>query len=354
MLGWYFIVTLPFFTGLVWSAILFAEYRGADPAKRMLAWFIVANTGLMMVRSLIITGERESFDLLRCAYIFFLLVVFPVGYIYIRRLTSPKPSEKKELWLLTPAVGASAAGVAAYFLTIIDWHPVELFARVILPIEVILMAVFGEMAIRDYRFNIENYYSDTTGMRQIPMYRLLAAYTILSLIKSVALGLGAGLNSDIVLVTFISLGYTVLIFAIAHVGSKTGFNAGTFALELEKEESSEKDYGTCQKLSELVEGQKLYLQPGLKITDVASELGTNRSYLSEYINRKFGLSFCDYINTYRVRHAMDLISKRETGDMTDIYLDSGFASEASFYRNFKKFAGTTPNAYRGGCSETTS
>lgn len=340
------IILLPFFTGMVWSAILAIEYRRSDPARKMLMWFILANTGLMLIRALIVAGERESFDLIRCLYIFFLLVVFPVGYIYIRRLTSPVPASKSELWLLAPAVGASAAGVIAYFIALVDWHPIEIFARVILPIEVIMMAVFGEMAIRDYRHNIENYYSDTTGKKQKPMYRLLSAYIIFSLFKSVALSLGAPLNADMVLVTVISLCYTVLIFAVAYVGSKASFNAGNFALDIRKDESEVLDHGTMIRVSELMRQKQLYLRPGLKITDVAMELCSNRSYVSEYINRQFGMSFCDYINSLRVEHAKSLISQNPECDLTDIYIDSGFASEASFYRNFRKFTGTTPNAYR--------
>lgn len=340
------ITVLPFFVGLVWSAILSLEYRRSDPARKMLLWFILSNTGLMFIRTLIVAADRESFDLIRCLYIFFLLVVFPVGYIYIRRLTSPVPPRKRELWLLLPAVGASAAGVIAYFIALVDWHPVEIFARVILPIEVVLMAVFGEMAIRDYRHSIENYYSDTSGKKQKPMYRLLSAYIIFSLVKSVALSLGAPLNTDLFLVTVISLSYSILLFAIAYVGSKASFNAGYFAMDIRKDEEMVQDHGTTMRISELMRQKQLYLRPGLKISDVAMELCTNRSYVSEYINRQFGMSFCDYINSLRVEHARSLIAQDPDTDMTAIYIDSGFASEASFYRNFKKFSGMTPNSFR--------
>lgn len=43
----------------------------------------------------------------------------------------------------------------------------------------------------------------------------------------------------------------------------------------------------------------------LKPLDIADQLGTNRSYLSNAIKAVYGLSFTQLINTYRVSYAMN-------------------------------------------------
>lgn len=351
MIGIVLIAALPFFVGLVWSAILFIEYRRSDPARRMLAWFILCNTGLLFSRLLIVAADVHSFNLIRCLFIFFTLTVFPIGYLYIRRLTSPKTPSKKELWLLAPAVVASGAVVAAYFITSVDWHPIVIFARFLLPMEVILLAVFGQMAARDYRYNIDNYYSDSTEFQQRPMYILLSTYVLFSLVKSLGIAAGYDLNSDITLISIISAVYSFLIFDIAYVGYRTTFNAGSFAIELKRSEPCESSYGNASRISAVMEESKMFLIPGLKITDVAMELGTNRTYLSEYINDRFGMSFSDYINGMRVNYAMDMIKDDPDKDLMDVCYDSGFSSDTAFHRNFKKFAMVTPSTYRDSARE---
>lgn len=348
MLARFLIVTLPFFIGLVWSATLFLEYRRPDPARKMLAWFILANTLLLMSRFLLILCEKDVFDLCRCMYIFFSLAVYPVGYLYVRRLTSPTMPQKKELWLLSPAVIASVAGMTAYFVKYVDWKPVLIFARVILPIEVLLLAVFGQMAIRDYRRNLENYYSDTTGMGQKPMYRLMVIYVAGTLLRSIGIAAGLDLNSNIFIIGIVSAFYSFIVFAISYVGSKASFNAGHFAAELKKEAAPARTqrHDSNLRVQEVMTEQQLFLKPGLKITDVAMELGSNRTYVSEYINSRFGQSFSDYVNSLRVEYAQKLMADSPGRDLVDIYTSSGFASEAAFFRNFKKFASMPPNVYR--------
>ena len=47
--------------------------------------------------------------------------------------------------------------------------------------------------------------------------------------------------------------------------------------------------------------KKPYLNPGLRITDLLEPLGTNRTYLSAFINAQYGMNFSRYINNLRLK-----------------------------------------------------
>jgi AraC-like DNA-binding protein len=91
-----------------------------------------------------------------------------------------------------------------------------------------------------------------------------------------------------------------------------------------------------------MEEDQIYLQPNLKITDLAALLGTNRNYLYNAINIGMGISFSEFVNRYRVGHAQRLLIENPTANIVEIATKSGFSSEVTFYRNFKAVTGTTP------------
>ena len=95
-----------------------------------------------------------------------------------------------------------------------------------------------------------------------------------------------------------------------------------------------------------MEEERLYLNPTLKMADIAVALGTSRTTISNCINSQCGCSFPQFVNTYRVAHAQELLRNQPDLKITEVSLSSGFSSEASFYRIFKSITGTTPTDWR--------
>ena len=56
-------------------------------------------------------------------------------------------------------------------------------------------------------------------------------------------------------------------------------------------------------LIKLFEKEQVFKNTDLKITDVASKLHTNRTYISTLINSEYGSSFSSFVNQYRVEEA---------------------------------------------------
>ena len=100
------------------------------------------------------------------------------------------------------------------------------------------------------------------------------------------------------------------------------------------------------RISKLMESQRLFLNPDLKLSDVATALGTNRNYISDCINRQRGCSFTQFVNTYRVEHAKMLLRSQPDMKITEVCMASGFASENTFFRIFKAQTGKTPSEYK--------
>ena len=96
---------------------------------------------------------------------------------------------------------------------------------------------------------------------------------------------------------------------------------------------------------------KMYLNPKLSLQDMAAEIGTNRTYLSEYLNTTLNMTFYEYVNEFRVREAcriMDAMTADDRKSMTEIAELAGFNSISTFNRSFRKMKGVTPGQYVSG------
>lgn len=107
------------------------------------------------------------------------------------------------------------------------------------------------------------------------------------------------------------------------------------------------DASLLQRLTRLMENQKPFLNSDLKLQDVADLLGTNRTYLTDNIKAATGQTFTQYVNTYRVEYAKELLSSHPDEKISAIWAESGFATESSFFRTFKAVTGTTPSEWKG-------
>ncbi len=102
-----------------------------------------------------------------------------------------------------------------------------------------------------------------------------------------------------------------------------------------------------QKLLDKLEKETVYLDPALTLKQLAADLEVPSETISIVINQKFEMSFRDLLNHYRVRHFKGLVSDCSDAlpSILSLALDSGFNSQASFYRAFKKFEGLSPKTY---------
>jgi AraC-like DNA-binding protein len=101
-------------------------------------------------------------------------------------------------------------------------------------------------------------------------------------------------------------------------------------------------------LEELMTATRPYLDAEITIDKLAKMVSSNRHHLSQVLNQKLGLSFYDYINSYRVNEARNMLTDPAFADhkIASIAYDAGFNSLSAFNDVFKKLTGQTPSQFR--------
>ncbi|WP_299713694.1 AraC family transcriptional regulator [uncultured Tenacibaculum sp.] len=134
--------------------------------------------------------------------------------------------------------------------------------------------------------------------------------------------------------------------------------------EIELEETSELDLSTSQHiqdfmtkdeaentfeiLDDYVKNSECYKNDTLTIIDIAEAIQIHPKRISYAVNTIKSLNFNNYINSYRVALAKQILksSKASTLSIEGIGVESGFRSKTTFYNAFKKNVNMTPAQYK--------
>lgn len=89
-----------------------------------------------------------------------------------------------------------------------------------------------------------------------------------------------------------------------------------------------------------------YRTKGVTIEQAAREIGTNRSYLSKYLNEVRQMTFYEWVAQMRIQEAQSLMLADRNMPIEQIASEVGFTSQSTFSSTFKKQVGISPNAWR--------
>lgn len=100
-----------------------------------------------------------------------------------------------------------------------------------------------------------------------------------------------------------------------------------------------------EKMAQWIDDKK-YLAQQLTIEDLASELGTNKLYMSRYINRKYEVNFSTLVTRLRLSEAKNYMLQNPNVKQEEVALHSGFSSSSYFSKVFSREEGMTPAIWR--------
>ncbi|MEM6319158.1 MAG: helix-turn-helix domain-containing protein [Bacteroidota bacterium] len=99
-------------------------------------------------------------------------------------------------------------------------------------------------------------------------------------------------------------------------------------------------------LKHLMEEERLFENPLLKLEVLAQRLKISENRLSQLLNDNLGKSYAQFISEYRIEAAKQLLTSDSPLTIEAIGYEVGFNSKTSFYTTFKKQMGQTPASFK--------
>ena len=110
----------------------------------------------------------------------------------------------------------------------------------------------------------------------------------------------------------------------------------------------EQDRMIMKDIERLMLENKFYRDAALSLDVIAQKLGVRRHNVSMAINHCMKKSFTTFINEYRIKEAVQILSNNNPYSFTmeSLGFDVGFNARQNFYRVFKKVTGLSPLEFR--------
>ncbi|WP_260265608.1 helix-turn-helix domain-containing protein [Elizabethkingia bruuniana] len=226
---------------------------------------------------------------------------------------------------------------------------------VIIILSGILYVILSIKAVRQYKSQISDLYSNTEKINLNWSYYLITGIALI--------WIAVIIKNETLIFTLVSLFILVAAyFGISRVGileftpkqsdapeeKQTEQNDDIIAVKYQKNfvgENAIQD--TYKKLTYQMEYEKLYKDPELNLNQVAVLLDVHPNILSQTINSVENKNFYDYINQHRIEEFKRIVVLPENQKFTILSLafESGFNSKTSFNRNFKKYMDCSPREF---------
>lgn len=259
------------------------------------------------------------------------------------------PKESYENYLLNIMSGKDLINNESGFLAIL-YHIVRYFhvAQIVTYSVVIVFYVKGN-------YNLLYEYFSNTDKYQLRYFSVInLAFLILMSVPGIVVTLidRSPFLSENWLIPLSSVVFSLMYLILGVYGLKQVAVIIDVNSDAEAEEINNLNYSSTNDLKNQIiryfDSEKPYLNPEFKIWDIARYTSTNRTYISKLINSEFTTNFNNFVNSYRVEEAKQIISSDDKKNLTleAIAELSGFGSPTSFIRAFKKFTGQTPTSFR--------
>lgn len=345
----FFYSLLPLLVCLYWFVKFATYHRRADAAKKVLTVFFGVCTVLELCHVLLYNAfEDRILPLpLESLWVACSLSVYPIYYLYICQLTANPVSPRKTALFLAPGI------LVAFAFLLWPCFTTNIVRLVVNLVQVACVVFFGFHHLRTFDRKLSELYAETEDKNMRPIRSLLVAFLLTSLNTIVLniLGRESVVTSEW-LILFALDPIAILLFVLGYIGYNRSFRVEQFYADNPEEvlpdvPAENKELGA--KIEHLMVTEAYYLRQNVTLTEVAREVGSCRTYVSNYINKEMHSSFSDYVNRLRIDYAKMVMLQHDShgreSKFSVIAQNVGFTNEQSFYRNFLKFVGTPPKVW---------
>lgn len=362
------IVLIGILQGVIASIQLF--HHNGRSSDKLLAWILVT-TVLLNCKILLHTLGLWNTHLFRYFPLAVDLTIQPLLYLYVMSITESSPKLRRPALLhLLPSFLLMGHALLVYVRTlplddlsekskVADTLAYNAVKEIEDYLSVLSLGVYLFLSIRRLKM-YRSWLYDTISDSSYPTYGwlrnlllLMSGLTIL-LLANITLdyGISYGQTSFFHWQLFYFL-MTVIIYYIGFQASRQTMLPIQATVIVNKTDqaapvSPEKLPQMRMAIDMLLENERIYRNPTLTLAEMARRLDVSPNVLSFAISKSYEKSFRDLINEYRVEEVKDKLVNGRLSHLSilGIALDSGFNSEASFYRVFKKHTNRSPKEFQ--------
>lgn len=365
----------PVFVTLFWGVVLYFFDKRKYFPKVFLGHFMAVCFLLYVSHLFYFLPQPHVYRFLDPFYLLASLLVYPIYHIYVRLLTVDNGFDLSNhgKFFIAPFIVFLLSLAGHLFMSydkgieyitgvlpgLIPAHGVHLYlkrvyqiSRIVFILQVFIFLYRNFVLIRLHNSQLHNFYSnpDENSLHWVQFFNISLSATSLASIIAAVLGREAFLGSLWHLAAA-SVGFSVMLFTLGLLGSRQ------VAVVTGKPESHDFLHEIFEdnlylslkiNMEHLFEKERIFLNPELKIWDLATMLGTNRSYVSRTINKAYNRNFCSHVNHYRVNHAKLLLEEDPKLTNYQVADMSGFGSVNSLYRAFNAQEGFSLKELKAG------
>lgn len=280
---------------------------------------------------------------------FFYLATILLGFSFISLLKEKYFTTSRVIWaIMIWAMVSTIVWVSIFFLSeeISKWILIASALWLFIYVCHISWVFFG--AYRNAVRKIQNYYSEDVDTFISWISKSVFCAIFMGLLCS-GMAFAPKWLITIYLACSIPFFYYIFIRFIDYlVNYETVENAIDEESDLLSDEEIEIDHINKQMDANIQEWiqQKEFHRPKINLGDLAKQLNSNRSYLSNYINSNYSCTYYEWIRGLRIDEAKILLLKEPSLTITQIAQMVGFSSISHFTSSFTEKENITPTAYR--------
>lgn len=382
---------LPFLVSLFWTILFFFDRKRNNRPQNIWAMAMVLITVTMGVGAFY-WNANENYSLfykLDIIESFTTLSFVPVIFLYFRELTggNGKWTKAKTGLLFLPAILFTAVSIFAYVylgeeraaafsqsmienqgnleegilpdsILIHSLHLIvnEYTYSLVLLIQIVAVIIYAVRRLFLYRRRLDDFFSDRDGKDMKHHWSVFGGVLAFLVLTLITIGLGYTLYTEyhttVAIVTFLHA--TVLYYTCYHV-SYSYYTAQSFQEEtvipFNEPEVLPDDNDTegknnihlkfLPKFNQVIDEDRLFLQKGLRIDDLANAVGTNRTYISRILKDEYHCSFWELINRKRIEYAKEQALQNPDYTVENLFELCGFSHSTAFSRAFHQVEGMT-------------
>ena len=301
-------VILFFFIAWLTKAITLPKYL--NPFA-MLSWFSVGPLFYLYIRALF----DKTFTLGRVHILYFL---FPMYHLF----------ETIMMW------GSVPFGLRILF------EDLKSYSMLLSILYTIHSLVFSYLPIRFLKGRSEK---NAVFMRRF--FYIFGAAVIISFVDGIFYAAGI---SRFFLLQILVICFTGFVHYISKTSIRTSSHIKVNAESYKNVKLDKDEFDSLEnKLANLMQSQKLFLNADLKLLDLANALDVNENTLSKLLNEHLNTGFYEYLKHYRLKEFENRLVQPQYRHqkIEAIAKDSGFRSRTTLYKAFKDKHGVSPSQY---------